>query len=110
VLIGIVAAIADFPTAVIVWTIYFIVYQQVENNLLQPVIYRRTVALHPLIVLVAVLIGGSQLGVLGALLAIPVGAVIQIVVKDLWRARRMRFAVTGANQTRPPPDVAPELP
>jgi predicted PurR-regulated permease PerM len=108
VVIGIVAAIADFPTALIVWAIYFIVYQQVENNVLQPVIYRRTVALHPLLVLVAVLIGGSQLGVLGALLAIPVAAGIQIVVKDLWAARRGRVAVTGPSAERPPPDIAPE--
>jgi predicted PurR-regulated permease PerM len=108
VLIGVVAAIHDFPADVIVWAIFFIVYQQVENNLLQPVIYRRTVAVHPLIVLVAVLIGGSQLGVLGALLAIPVAAAIQIVVKDLWRTRRGPVAVTGHDAERPPPDVAPE--
>jgi predicted PurR-regulated permease PerM len=108
--IGVVAAIADFPTALIVWAIYFIVYQQIENNLLQPVIYRRTVSLHPLIVLVAVLIGGSQLGVLGALLAIPVAAAVQIVVRDWWRERKLRFAVTGADQDRPPPEVAPETP
>ena len=108
VLIGIVAAISDFPTAVIVWAIYFIVYQQIENNLLQPVIYRRTVSVHPLLVLVAVLIGGSQLGVLGALLAIPVAAAIQIVVKDWWRARHGQIAVTGPDIDRPPPDVATE--
>jgi hypothetical protein len=110
VVIGIVAAIADFPTALIVWGIYFIVYQQIENNLLQPLIYRRTVAIHPLLVLVAVLIGGSQLGVLGALLAIPVAAGIQIVVKDWWRVRKLRIAVTGADSERPPSDVAPETP
>lgn len=91
--IGIVAAIADFPTALIIWAVYFIVYQQIENNILQPVIYRRTVALHPLLVLVAVLIGGSQLGVLGALLAIPVAAAIQIAVKDWWKGRKIRTAV-----------------
>ena len=91
--IGIVAAISNFPTALIVWGVYFIVYQQIENNVLQPLIYRRTVALHPLVVLVAVLIGGSQLGVLGALIAIPVAAGIQIVVRDLWRARKERIAV-----------------
>jgi predicted PurR-regulated permease PerM len=54
---------------------------------LQPFIYKRTVALHPLLVLVAVLIGGSQLGVLGALLSIPVAAGVQIVVKDWWQYR-----------------------
>jgi predicted PurR-regulated permease PerM len=106
--IGIVAAISDFPTALIVWAIYFIVYQQIENNILQPVIYRRTVALHPLVVLIAVLIGGSQLGVLGALIAIPVAAGLQILVKDWWRARKGRIAVTDGGP--PPSDVAAELP
>ena len=103
--IGIVAAISDFPTALIVWAVYFIVYQQIENNILQPIIYRRTVALHPLLVLIAVLIGGSQLGVLGALIAIPVAAGLQILVKDWWRARRAKIAVS-----EPPPDIATELP
>jgi predicted PurR-regulated permease PerM len=104
--IGIVAAISHFPTALIVWGVYFIVYQQIENNVLQPVIYRRTVALHPLVVLVAVLIGGSQLGVLGALLAIPVAAGIQIVVRDLWRSRKVRIAVTEPGPPPPPPGPA----
>jgi predicted PurR-regulated permease PerM len=90
VVIGIVCAIQDFPTAVIVWVVYLIVYQQVENNALQPIIYRRTVALHPLVVLVGVLIGAELLGVLGALLAIPVAGALQIVAKDWWRYRQER--------------------
>jgi predicted PurR-regulated permease PerM len=107
--IGIVAAISNFPTALIVWAVYFIVYQQIENNILQPVIYRRTVALHPLVVLVAVLIGGSQLGVLGALIAIPVAAGLQILVKDWWNARKKRIAVTEG-PSQPPPEIATETP
>jgi predicted PurR-regulated permease PerM len=106
--IGIVAAISDFPTALIVWAIYFIVYQQIENNVLQPVIYRRTVALHPLVVLVAVLIGGSQLGVLGALIAIPVAAGLQILVKDWWRVRKRRIVVKEPPAS--PSEIAPEAP
>ena len=106
--IGIVAAISDFPTALIVWAIYFIVYQQIENNVLQPVIYRRTVALHPLVVLVAVLIGGSQLGVLGALIAIPVAAGLQILVKDWWRVRKRRIVVKEPPAS--PFEIAPEAP
>src|SRR5207237_3652521 len=94
--IGIVAAIANFPTAVIVWAIYFIVYQQIENNILQPVIYRRTHALHPLVVLIAVLIGGSQLGGLGARIPIRGWAGVQAVVKDWRRARRSRRERTQA--------------
>ena len=95
VVIGIVCAIQDFPTAVIVWVVYLVVYQQTDNNFLQPIIYRRTVALHPLVVLVGVLIGAELLGVLGALLAIPVAGAIQIVLKDWWHMRKAPPAVVA---------------
>ena len=52
VLVGIVTVFADFPTDTIAWVIWAIVYQQIENNLLQPQIQRRTVQVHPLLVLV----------------------------------------------------------
>jgi predicted PurR-regulated permease PerM len=102
VIIAIVAALgADFPTDVIAWTVFFVVYQQVENNLLQPQIFRRTVALHPLVVIVALLVGASLLGIVGALLAIPIAGAIQIVVKDWWRMRKM-----GAPELGPTPVIA----
>jgi predicted PurR-regulated permease PerM len=88
VVVAIVAAIVGFPGKLIAWIVFLVVYQQVENNLIQPVVYRRTVAIHPLIVIVAVLIGGSLLGILGALLAIPIAATVQIVVKEWWQYRR----------------------
>jgi predicted PurR-regulated permease PerM len=81
--IALVTAFNDFPTDTIIWLVVFILYQQVENNVLQPVVYRRTVNVAPLLVIVSILIGSSLLGVLGALVAIPVAAAIQIVVKDL---------------------------
>ena len=90
-IVAIVAAVVGFPTKLIIWVVFLIVYQQVENNVLQPVIYRRTVAIHPLIVIVAVLMGGTLLGVLGALIAIPVAATVQIVVKELWAIRKTRL-------------------
>jgi predicted PurR-regulated permease PerM len=98
-IIGIVAAIVGFPGKLIAWVIFLVVYQQVENNVIQPVVYRKTVAIHPLIVIVAVLIGGSLLGVLGALLAIPVAATVQIVVKEWWQLRRARRAPNEASAT-----------
>jgi predicted PurR-regulated permease PerM len=94
--IAIVAAIVGFPGKLIAWVIFLVIYQQVENNLIQPVVYRRTVAIHPLIVIVAILIGASLLGVLGALLAIPVAATVQIVVKEWWLYRRARLLPDGA--------------
>jgi predicted PurR-regulated permease PerM len=94
ILIGIVAAIHNFPGDLIVWTIYLIVYQQVENNAVQPTVYRRTVQLHPLVVIVAVLIGSSLLGILGALVAIPVAGGLQIFARDWWELHKAREPMT----------------
>jgi predicted PurR-regulated permease PerM len=96
ILIGIVVAFVDFPTSLIVWVAVLIGYQQIENNIIQPVIYGRTVQIHPLVVIIAVLIGGALLGVLGVLVAIPAAAAIQSVVRDWWHFRQ-----GGATQTSP---------
>jgi predicted PurR-regulated permease PerM len=87
VLIGVVTLFGDFPTDTIVWIVYVIVYQQIENSVFQPMVYRRTVNLHPLAVITAILVGSSLLGVLGALVAIPIAAAIQIALKDIWQYR-----------------------
>src|SRR4029077_15928806 len=63
----------DARTAVILFVIVM-VYQQIENHILQPMIYGRTVQLPSLTILVAVLCGGALLGLVGALLAIPIAA------------------------------------
>ena len=65
VLIGVVTVFNDFPTDTIIWTIWAIAYQQFENNLIQPQIQKRTVNVQPLITIVAVLFGGTLLGVAG---------------------------------------------
>ena len=97
IIVGIVVAFAvDFPLGVIVWTVVTIVYQQIENNIVQPVVYGRTVVIHPLIVIVAVLIGASLLGILGALVAIPVAAGLQSLVRDLWSFRGAGAAAATA--------------
>jgi predicted PurR-regulated permease PerM len=75
-------------TAGIVVIVFFILYQQVENHLLQPLVYGRTVQLTPLTVLIAVLIGAELAGVLGALAAIPVAGALQVLVVDWWQHRR----------------------
>ena len=92
ILVGIVVAFVDFPSGLVVWAVVFIAYQQVENNLIQPYVYGQTVQLHPLVVIVAILIGGSLLGILGALVAIPVAATIQSIVRDLWQFRTGELA------------------
>jgi predicted PurR-regulated permease PerM len=90
---GAVAVLAGFlhsTTAGIVVLVFVVLYQQLENHLLQPLIFARTVKLDPLTVVVAILLGVELLGVLGALLAIPVAGMIQVIVRDIWDHRRGR--------------------
>jgi predicted PurR-regulated permease PerM len=89
IIIGTVAFIHSIPAGIVV-VVFFIVYQQVENHLLQPVVYNRTVALSPLTSLVAVLVGAEVAGILGALGAIPVAGAIQVLIVDFRRHRRER--------------------
>jgi predicted PurR-regulated permease PerM len=67
--------------------VYFIVYQQVENNLIQTTVYSRTVALSPLAVLVASLFGAAVAGIVGVLLAIPVAATVAIALVEIRALR-----------------------
>jgi predicted PurR-regulated permease PerM len=78
-----VAFAAQGVTAGIVMIVINVVYQQFENHILQPIVYRKTVQLSAFLVLVAVLIGGELMGVLGALVAIPIAGSIQLVVREL---------------------------
>ena len=71
--------------------IFFIVYQQFENHVLQVTIMSRTVRLNPLAVLVSVLMGVELFGFLGALLAIPAGGIIQVIARDIYDERRGRL-------------------
>jgi len=67
--------------------VFFLLYQQLENHVLQPIIYGRTVQLSPLIVLISVLIGAELAGILGALAAIPVAGIIQAIGREILRYR-----------------------
>lgn len=87
IIVGAVAFLHSIPAGIIV-VVFFIVYQQVENHLLQPVVYGRTVQLSPLAVLISVLIGAELAGVLGALAAIPVAGSLQVIFLDWLRHRR----------------------
>jgi predicted PurR-regulated permease PerM len=82
-----VAIAANGTTDAIIVGAYFLVYQQLENHVIQPVIYGRTVQLSPLAVLVSVLIGAQIAGVLGALGAIPIAGALQVILVDWRRAR-----------------------
>jgi predicted PurR-regulated permease PerM len=78
-------------TSGIVMVIFYVIYQQFENHVLQVSIMARTVKVNPLTVLVSVLLGVELLGFLGALLAIPVAGVLQVIVRDVYDERRGRW-------------------
>ena len=104
ILVGIVTLFNDFPVDTIVWTIWAVVYQQFENSVVQPRIQKRAVNVHPFVVLVAVLFGSTLLGVLGALVAIPVAASIQIAIREYWDWRRMEVKEAPPPERPPPPE------
>jgi predicted PurR-regulated permease PerM len=85
--VAIATATVDFPTATIVWLAFIIVYQRVENSFVQPAVYGRALKVNPIVTILAVLLGASLLGILGALLAIPIAAAIQILLRDWWTHR-----------------------
>ncbi len=84
--------------------VFFLVYQQVENHFLYPLVYSRTVQLSPLAILIAVLIGASLAGILGALAAIPVAGTVQVLLRE-WLSRRRRPIIARADE--PPPGNIP---
>ena len=91
-------------TAGIIVVVFFILYQQLENHVLQPVVYGRTVQLSPLIVLISVLIGAELAGVIGALAAIPTAGSLQVVLRD-W----LEFQAPRAMVVQDGPDSITEV-
>ena len=106
VFIGVVMLFVNFPVGVIIWAVWAIAYQQIENYLIQPQIQKRAVQVEPFIVLVAVLFGSTLFGVLGAILAIPTAATLQIAWRE-WRDYRRETLATPLD--RGPPMDAPGL-
>ena len=101
IIVGTVSFLHSIAAGIVV-VAFFVVYQQIENHLLQPVVYGRTVQLSPLAVLVSVLIGAELAGVLGALAAIPVAGAIQVVVVDWNRHRRERLLAAPPGEAELP--------
>jgi predicted PurR-regulated permease PerM len=88
------------PLTAVLWLVYAFLYQQAENYLIQPVVYRRVVQVGALATIVSVLVGGTLLGLLGALLAIPAAAAIQLVVQDLRTARPVNGGTRSGGSAR----------
>jgi predicted PurR-regulated permease PerM len=96
------------PAAILGVTI--LVYQQLENYLIQPAVMRQAVELSGFATIAVVIVGSALLGVVGAILAVPVAASVKIVVRELTEGRRLRIAALesatpvspGTDDARPP--------
>ena len=110
VLIGIFTVFVDFPTTTIIWTIWAIGYQQLENHLIQPQIQKRTVNVQPIITIVAVLFGATLLGIMGALVAIPIAASIQILLREYVDLRTLSIKAQPPEPPSEPPPPPPAPP
>jgi predicted PurR-regulated permease PerM len=104
VLIGLVTVFNDFPTTTIIWVIWAIAYQQFENHVIQPQVQKRTVNVQPFITIVAVLFGATLLGILGALVAIPIAASIQILLREYVDLRTLSIKAHPPEPPEPPPE------
>ena len=96
IIVCLVAFLHSIPAGIVV-LVFFVLYQQLENHFLQPVIYGRTVQLSPLAVLISVLVGAELAGILGALAAIPVAGALQVIVRDQLAHRRPQTGLAPAD-------------
>jgi predicted PurR-regulated permease PerM len=110
VLIGLITVFEDFPTTTIIWVIWAIAYQQFENHVIQPQVQKRTVNVQPFITIVAVLCGAKLLGVMGALVAIPIAASIQILLREYVDLRTLSIKAHPPEPPPPPPSEPPPQP
>ena len=94
--VAIVAAFHNFPGALIAWMALFLVYQQVQDRVIQPLLYKNAVRVHPAVAIIAILVGGELAGILGALLAIPTAATIGVLIDETLRWRRETSRQTGS--------------
>jgi predicted PurR-regulated permease PerM len=89
-------ALTESTTAAVIMLVIQLIYQQVENYIVYPIVYRRAVELSPFTTIVAVLIAGALLGVVGAILAVPFAAVIKTVLREASAPRRERMEALRA--------------
>jgi predicted PurR-regulated permease PerM len=66
----------------------FLIVQQIEGNLITPALVGKSVGLHPMLVMIVLLIGGTLLGPLGMLFAVPTSGVIKVIIKEITFVRK----------------------
>jgi predicted PurR-regulated permease PerM len=81
---AVLVALTVSPTLALAVIIFFLVQQQLENHILVPKIMERQVGVSAVMVIVSLLLGGSLLGIVGAILAIPTAAILQVLFYEIW--------------------------
>lgn len=93
-------AVVSFPLAVKV-LVFYIIVQQVDGHLIMPKVMGAVINLHPVVIVLALLMGGTLLGLTGMILAVPMTAILQILAKHMWyynRYRHIRYQIkTGSD-------------
>jgi predicted PurR-regulated permease PerM len=103
VVIPVLLALISDPFTVIWVVLAFIIIQQIEGNILQPIVMSRAVDLHPALVVFAILVMGTLFGLLGIFLAVPLVAAFQVLVRELWVKRMDQVGTDSSPPTREQP-------
>lgn len=110
--LAVLVALLNGDPAQAIWAVViFVVIQQIDNHVVTPMIQRTRVQLSPLVIVLALVIGGSLAGLLGVLIAVPVTAAIRILVGHVWRTRVLGQSWKEASEamievTEPPERLA----
>ena len=102
VVIPILLALISDPFTVVWVILAFVIIQQIEGNILQPIVMSRAVDLHPALVVFAILIMGTLFGLVGVFLAVPLVAALQVLVRELWVQRMDQIGTDPDPPTREP--------
>jgi predicted PurR-regulated permease PerM len=102
-------ALTESTAAAVIMLVLQLIYQQVENYIIYPIVYRKAVELSAFTTIVSVLIAGSILGVVGAILAVPFAAVIKIVLREAGSPRRARMAAMREPMVTDAPEIPTEI-
>ena len=104
-IVVLVTLIATGPGPALILLVVILVYQQVENYVIQPAVMHEAVALSGFATIAVVLVGSALLGVVGAILAVPVAASVKVILRELSTERRERMA--ALREAAGPADDAP---
>jgi predicted PurR-regulated permease PerM len=85
----------------VVMAVVILIYQQVENYVIQPVVYRQAIELSGFATIAVVMVGGALMGVIGAILAVPVAGSLKVIFREITAAHRERMEALRSEASPP---------